>query len=33
MLYVAIAGALVPALLIRFFGMRQKDAILEVVAT
>ena len=33
MLYVAIVGALVPALLVRFFGMRQKDAVLEVVAT
>jgi MFS family permease len=33
MLYVAIAGALIPALLVRFFGMRQKGAVLEVVAT
>jgi MFS family permease len=33
MLYVAIAGALLPALLLQLFGMRQKDAILEEVAT
>jgi MFS family permease len=33
MLYCAIAGALVPALLVRFLGMRQRDAVLEVVAT
>lgn len=33
MLYIAIAGALVPALLLRFLGMKQQDAILEEVAT
>lgn len=33
MLYCAIAGALVPALLIRVLGMRQRDAVLEVAAT
>ena len=32
-LYVAIAGALVPALLLQFFGIGQKEAILEEVAT